>query len=76
MNYLMKQKHWEEETIKIKDSNEFIQNMGFGDPTTCFYEFILDQYASNETNILQYLIMHVMVLCIKLKNSVAHMFYA
>ena len=72
----MKLTHWEEETIKIKYSNEFIQNMGFGDPTTCFYKFILDQYASNETNILQYPIMDVMVLCIKLNNFVAHMFYA
>ena len=54
--------------MKIKYSNEFIQNMGFVDPTTCVYRFIFDQDDSNDTYIIQYFIMHVLGLCITLKQ--------
>ena len=36
INILMKQKHSKEKKIKIKYANEFIQNMGLVDPTSCF----------------------------------------
>ena len=50
--------------------------MGFGDPTTCVYQFIFDQYDSNETNIIQYFVIDGLVLCMKFNSYVAKMFYA
>ena len=61
--------------MKIKYTNEFIQKMGLGDPTSCVYQFIFDENDSNDTTIIQYFIMHGMVLCIKLNRFIAHMFY-
>ena len=72
----MKQKHSEEEKMKIKYANELIQNTGLVDPTTCVYQFIFHQVNSNETNMIQYFIMHGLGLCIKLNSFVSHMFYA
>ena len=46
------------------------------DPTTCVYQFILDENLSVDTEIVQYFIMHVLGLCIKVDSYVAHMFYA
>ena len=46
------------------------------DPPTCFYKFIYDEMESVDTEIIQYFIMHVLVLCIKVDSYVAHMFYA
>ena len=60
--------------MKIKYSNEFIQNLGLGNLTTCVYHFIFDENVSNDTKIIQYFIMHVLGLCIKLNIFVAHMF--
>ena len=62
--------------MKIKYPNEFVQKLGVGDPTTFFYQFIYDEKESVETEIIQYFIMHVLVLCIKVDSYVAHMFYA
>ena len=64
-----------EEDIKIKHSNEFIVNMGLGDPTTCVYQFVFDEDYSNDKNIIQHFIVHELGLCIKLDSVVAHMFY-
>ena len=50
--------------------------MGMDDPTICVYQFICDQNDSNDTNIIQYLILHGQGLCIKLNSLMAHMFYA
>ena len=47
--------------MRIKYSNEFIQNTGLGDPTTYFYQLIFYQDDSNDTKIIQYYIMHVLL---------------
>ena len=54
---------------KNNDANEFIRNMGLGDPKTCVYHFIFDKYDNNDTNIILYFVMHRLELCINL-NSV------
>ena len=48
--------------------------MVLGDPTTCIYQFILDENESNETNIIQHFITYRLGLCIKLNSFVAHVF--
>ena len=35
--------------MKILYANEFIQNMGLGDPTTCVYHLVFDKNDSNDT---------------------------
>ena len=47
-----------------------------GDPTACVYQFIYDENHSVDTKVIQYFIMHGLVLCIKVDIYVAHMFYA
>ena len=71
-----KKNHYKEDDMRIQYSNEFILNTGLGDPKTCVYQFTFDENDSNYTNIIQYFIMHALVLCIKLYNFVAHIFYA
>ena len=61
--------------MKIKYANEFIINMRLGDSTTCLYQFIYDENDSNDTNIIQYCIMHGLRLWIKLNSFLAHIFY-
>ena len=39
--------------------------IGMGDPTTCLYKFIYDENDSVDTNMIQYFIMHLLVLRIK-----------
>ena len=56
-------------------SNEFIHNMGFGDPTTCVYQYILDKDYSNNAKFLQYFVMHGLILYIRLNSYVEHVFY-
>ena len=46
------------------------------DPTTCVYQLIYDEIESNDTNIIQYFIMHILGLFIKVDSYVSHMFYA
>ena len=48
--------------MRIEYVNEFIQHMKLGDPTLCVYQFIFDQYGSNDTNNTQYFIINGMVL--------------
>ena len=43
--------------MKIQYTNELIQNMKFGDPTTCVYQLIYDENDSNDKKIIQYFIM-------------------
>ena len=50
--------------------------MGMGDPRTCVYQFIYDENDSDDTNIIQYFIMHGLGLWIKIDIYVAHIFYA
>ena len=50
--------------------------MGLGDPKTWVYKIFFNENYSNDTKIIQYFIMHGLVLCIKLDSFVAHMFYA
>ena len=50
--------------------------MVLGYPTICVYQFIFDSNESNDTQIIQYCIIHGLVLCIELNSFVAHMFYA
>ena len=61
--------------MKIKYANEFVQTLVMGDLKTCVYQFIYDENYSDDTKIIQYLIMHGLVLCIKVDCFVAHMFY-
>ena len=51
--------------MKIQYANKLIQNMRYVDNTTCVYQFIFDENYSIDTNIIQYCIMHGLVLCIK-----------
>ena len=46
------------------------------DTTACVYKFIYNEKDSVDTNIIQYFIMHGLVLCIKVDSYVAHMLYA
>ena len=62
--------------MNIKYANELIQNMVLVNPKKCVYQFVLDQDDSNDTKIIQYFIIHILGLYIKLNSFVAHMFYA
>ena len=57
MTFVFKNKS-KEENMKIEYANELIINMELGDPTTCIYQFIFVENDRNDTNILQYFIMH------------------
>ena len=46
-----------------------------GDPTTCVYQLIYYENHSDDTNIIQYFIMHGLVLYIKVDSYLAHIFY-
>ena len=50
--------------------------MGFIYPRNCVYKFIFNENYSNDTNIIQYFIMHGLILCIRLNIFVAHIIYA
>ena len=71
-----KQNHSKEYNMKINFANEFILKMVFDYLKTCVYQLIVYENDSNDTNIIQYFIMHGLGLCIRLDNFVAHMFYA
>ena len=45
------------------------------DPKTCVYQFVYYDKYSDDTNIIQYFIIHGLGLCIKVDSYVAHMFY-
>ena len=62
--------------MKIKYSNEFVKKLVMCDSITCVYLFIFNENDSDDTNIIQYFIIHGLVLCIKVHSYVAHMFYA
>ena len=47
-----------------------------GDPTTCVYQLICYENYSDDTNIIQYFIMHGLVLYIKVDSYLAYIFYA
>ena len=69
-----KDNYYKEDNMKIKYPNAF--NMELVDPILSVYQLIYDETDSNNTNIIQYFIMHELGLCIKLDRSVEHMFYA
>ena len=50
--------------------------MVLGDTTTFVYQFNFDENDSNDTEIIQYFIIHRLGLCIKLDSYMGHMFYA
>ena len=58
-----------------KNTNKFVQNLVVGDPTTFFNKLIYYTNDNENTKIIQYCIMHGMVLCIKVLSYVTHMFY-
>ena len=68
--------HAKEDNMKIKDSNEFVQKLGVSVTTTCVFQLIYDENHKNETKILQNIIIHGLVLCIKVDSYVTHMFCA
>ena len=47
-----------------------------GDPTTCVCQFIYDEKDKNDTQIIQYFIMHGLGICMKADSYVAHFFCA
>ena len=49
--------------------------MVLGDTNACVYWFTFDKEDSKDTQIIQYFVMHGLVLCIKLKSYAAHIFY-
>ena len=73
---LKKQNHSKEDNIKTQYANKLVQNLGMGDPTTFFYQFIYDQNFSDDTKIIQYCIMQGLGIFIKVDSYVAHMFFA
>ena len=73
---LKKEENYKEENMKMQCANEFIQNMGLSDTTTCVYQLIFDENEIDDTKIIQYFIRHGLGLCINLNIFVAHMFYA
>ena len=46
--------------------------MGLNDPTIYVYQLIYDENDNNETKIIQYFIMHGLVLCIKVDIFMCH----
>ena len=62
--------------MKIQYANEFVQNLGMGNPTTCVYLFFNNKNYNDDTKIRQYFIMHGMVLCIKVDIYMSHIIYA
>ena len=42
--------------MKIQYPNGFIENWGWGDPTTCVYQFIYGENDNDDTKIIQYLL--------------------
>ena len=65
---LIKQNNSKEKKIKTRYANDFIINKVFGGPIKYIYQFIFDENGCNNTNIIQYFILHVLVLCIKLNS--------
>ena len=61
--------------MKIKYANEWVEQLGMVDPTTYVYQFIYDEKYSVGIEVIQYFIMHGLVLCIKVDIYVEHMFY-
>ena len=45
-------------------------------PTTCVYQFVYNENYNDDTKIIQYFIMHVLGLLVKLDSYVVHMLYA
>ena len=62
--------------MKIQYANEFVQKLGMGDPTTYVYQIIYYENENDDRNIIQYFILHRLVICIKAYSYVAHMFHA
>ena len=54
----------------------YLKFWGWGDPTTCVYQFIYYENYSDDKKITQYFIMHVLGLCINVDSFMAHIFYA
>ena len=62
--------------MKIQYANMFFKKLGMGDPTTYLFQVVYDENDSDNTKIIQYLIIHGMGLDIKVDSYVAHIFYA
>ena len=61
--------------MQIQYTNALVQKLGMGDPKTCDYQIIYGKNDSDDTDIIQYCIMHGPGLCINVYSYVAHMFY-
>ena len=42
--------------MKIQYENEFVQNLGIGDPIKCVHQFIYDENVNGDMNIIQFLL--------------------
>ena len=62
--------------MKIQYANEFVEQLGIGDTTTCVYHLIYDEKYSVYTDIIKYFIMHGLGLCMNVDSYVAHIFCA
>ena len=61
--------------MTIQYANEYVEQLGMVDPTTYVFPFIYDEKDSFYTEIIQYFIMHRLVLCKKKDSYVAYLFY-
>ena len=52
--HLKKGYHSKENNMKIQYANEFDENLGKGDPTTCIYQFIYNEKDGVDTEIIQF----------------------
>ena len=48
--------------METQYANESVQNFRMGDLTTCVYQFICDENENGDTKIIQYFIIHGLVL--------------
>ena len=62
ISILLKQEDSQEEKMNINSAKTLIKIMGLGDHKKCVYKVIFVNSGSNETNIIQYFIMYVLVL--------------
>ena len=53
-----------------------LETCGMGDPNACDYLIIYNKNDNDDTNIIQYFIIHGLGLCIKVDIYMSHMFYA
>ena len=49
-------KNSKENNTRVQYVNEFVQNLGLGDPKTCLHQFICSENDNDDTKIIQFLL--------------------